>query len=826
MKRKKCKKYIILISIMCNWGFLLSAQKVVLNINKNYASISNERVEINFDLGTGRYNGIDKVSGSLMIKDAWFRLDSGEVAWTDPEHNYKAEIIGSVKDKLGTGQKIRIWYVPQKGYDPHRFLDVTLYDDRDFVVLGWGVKNIHDYTIRVRHAEVLQQGSLFENQAPNNPKVLRSGAGNQQNIVEDSWQIDAHNGAVLTYQDRINGDTRRTIVAGGLFYKEFAKSFESHKGRIKENLGLGKKQYDGEEPFITLSIWDPQGKEVSPGETWESQDNYYLDFVTVDPFDSLENYGHYLAMVNGANPNAYDFPTLCGWMVSTQNLGEGMHINHSTALVDQMDKAKKSGILKYTPIALRLEPDYYCYGDQGNTQQGWWNDDYWSKYGTLSKPYETFHKFSDAVRDAGGRVFTYFQVSLPSNDFARKHPSWMINDDISLLHVDHPHHRPLVRYDYTNPDFQAYVLDMWKRLKNDGVSGIKFDYPETGWERNGGFDDKSYTTTSAYRKIFELSREGMGKDAFLHERNLGETNTPMLDCTIGIVDLQRVWWDASHFEPEMASKIGLRWFKQGKAFRYYPDGKSFYYNGEALPQIERRAFLTLIGLLSGRLELGTSFGSMTEEMQYDLSRIFPVLPNGQAFKPVDMFLGKAHPEIYTYSVDADWKQVLLVNNDTEHSNIIAPPLSGNQVTTGSLGLDENNDYYVFDFWNQKFLGVYNGSENLKVELRPKEANVYSLHKVTGHPKIVGTNRHIMGGMMELSDINWNEKEKTLIFNTQLVKEETMKVFIAVPAHMKYKKSKIEVSNAKVKFIDNGAYVLVELTPLKSGVENSRVKIAF
>ncbi|GGW46011.1 hypothetical protein GCM10007383_32900 [Arenibacter certesii] len=797
-----------------------------LNINKNNASISNDRVAIIFDLSTGRYNGVDKVSGKVMIQDAWFRLDPGEVAWKDPEHKYKAEKIGSVHDKLGTGQKLRIWYMPVKGYDPHRFLDVTLYGDKDFVVLGWGVKNIHDYTIRVRHAEVLQQGLLFDGQIPRDSKVLRSGAGNERNVVEDTWEIDAHNGAMLTYQENTNQDARQTIVAGGLVYKEFAKSFLTHKGRIKEDMGLNKKQFEGEDPYITLSIWDPYGKEVGPGEIWESLDSYYLDFITIDPFDSLETYGQNLAKANDANPNAYDFPTLCGWMVSTKNLGEGMHINHSTALVDQMEKAKKSGILNYTLVALRLEPDYYCYGNQGDTQQGWWNDEYWSKYGALTEPYDSFKKFSNAIEKSGGMVFTYFQVSLPSNDFARKHPTWMINDDISLLHVDHPHHRPLVRYDYTNSDFQAYLLDMWKRLKEDGVIGIKFDYPETGWERNGGFDDKSYTTTAAYRKIFELSREGMGKDAFLHERNLGETNTPMLDCTIGIVDLQRVWWDASHFEPEMASKIGLRWFKQGKAFIYYPDGKSFYYNGEALPQVERRSFLTLIGLLSGRLELGTSFGSMTEEMQYDLSRIFPVLPNGQAFKPVDMFIGKDHPEIYTYDVNEDWKQVLLVNNDTENSTVLTPPLSGNQVTTGSFGLDENSEYYAFDFWNQKFLGIYKGSDTFKVELKPKEANVFSIHKVTGHPKIIGTNRHIMGGMMELSNISWSEKDKVLKFDSQLVKGETMKIFIALPSNMDYKKKKIEASNARVKVIENGDSLIVELNPKNTKAQNSTVSITF
>ncbi|GAA3554349.1 hypothetical protein [Snuella lapsa] len=804
-------KYLLVLVVSFKITTVLS-QDVHIEVNGDYAIIGNDYLDVKFDLTTGQYSCIDKKINQAMIKDAWFRLDAGEVPWRNPKHQYRAESMGIIEDNLGIGKKIRVWYLPEESYDPERFLDLTVYRNKKFVVFGWGVKNPFEYRIRVRNAEILQQGSLFDNQILNMPKVLRSGAGAQANFVEDTWQVDAYNGAMVTYKDASRKNERRTLVGGGLKYDEFAKSFETHRGEIRENLGLGKKNYSGNEPYLTLSIWDPQGKEVLPGETWESKDTYYLDFVTQSPFESLETYGANLALANKAAPKAYNFPTLCGWIVSTKNLGEGKNINHSAALVEQMRKAKTSGILKYTPVTVRLEPDYYCYGNQGNTQQGWWDDAYWSKYNALSKPYETFKKFSKAVKEFGGGVFTYFQVSLPSNDFAKEHPDWMINNDISLLHVDHPHHRPLVRYDYTNTAFQNYLLKMWKKLANDGVMGIKFDYPETGWERDGGFDDKSYTTTSAYRKIYELCREGMGSDAFIHERNLGETNTPLLDCTVGIVDLQRVWWDASHFEPEMASRIGLRWFKQGKAFRYYPDGKSFYFKGEELSSIERRAFLSLVGLLSGRLELGTSFGSMTPDMQYDLSRIYPVLPNGQSFRPIDMFMGKKHPEVYAYDVDKDWKQVLFVNNDVEKSKHLIAPLSGNQVETGALGLEESSIYHVFDFWNQTYLGIYKGDASFSVNFQPKEANVFAFHKVKSHPQIIGTNRHIMCGMMELDDVTWDNDNRTLSFEVKLVREETMRIFIAVPKNKKEVVKKVNASNVKANVIYNDSMIVLELKP--------------
>jgi len=406
---------------------------------------------------------------------------------------------------------------------------------------------------------------------------------------------------------------------------------------------------------------------------------------------------------------------------------------------------------------------------------------------------------------------------MPSNDFALAHPDWMLNDDISLLYEDHSHARPFIRHDYTNPEFQEYTLQMWKRLRKEGVAGIMYDYPHTGWPKDGGFEDKTYTTVSAYRKIYELSREGLGPDVFIHERIMGfpQGGVPRTDCTVGLVDLQRVWMDASHFEPEMASRIGLRWYKQGVAFRYYPDSKSFYQKGEALGEMQRRTFLTLVGLLSGRIEMASSFGTLTEEMAYDLTRLFPVLPNGKSFRPADLLLEKKHPEVYVYEVNDQWKQVILVNNDmgTYRGQVamrktIAAPVSGNQANTGSLDFDRSKNYYVFDFWNQKPLCTIPGTGVLSADLLPGEALVYSVRQVENHPQILGTNRHVMCGMMELSKTNWDRKNRKLEFTADLIRGETMVITIAIPKGAKYRAVDVKSDTAEVSFEQTGQYVKV------------------
>jgi len=799
------KRLLLLSAAILMSSLQLFAQ--LITITQKKASIENEKVSIEFDLETGTYSGIDKSDNIIMFNDAKFLLDRGKnmaIPWKKPKEIIKAEEINNPEAK-----NLRVWYIPQTEYDPVRFLDVLIQKDMPNIIIGWGVKNDFEYEVRVRQAEVLFQAKLFEGQMATNPRVLRGGAGAEPNFVENTWKIDALNSVMLTYNDEKTSNKRKTIVAGGYNYAEYSRKIELHEE--------SKKGTDKGQPFITLTITDPQGKRVPPKTIWKSEDNFYIDFLTENPFESLENYGYQLAKANNAHPNSYNFPTLCGWMVST--IGEGKPINNSPGLAEQMKLAKEKGLNRYTSLAVRLEPDYYCYNNQGNTQQGWWDDEHWAKqypqfhidknYGSLKAPYETFSKFSAEVERMGGQVFTYIQASMPSNDFAATHPEWMLNDDISLLHIEHRHHQPLVRYDYTNPDFQKYVLNMWSRLSKDGVRGIKLDYPETAWAWDGGFDDKSNTTTSAYRKVFELCREGMGKEAFIHERILGDPNTPRLDCTAGIVDLQRVWGDATHFEPEMASRMGLRWYKQGKVFRYYPDGKSFYAKGEALSAKDRRTFLTLVGLLSGRIELGTSIGSMTDEMIFDLTRLYPVLPNGKSFRPVDFLLDKKHPETYVYDVNKKWKQVILVNNNKEKS-IISAPFSGDQVTTGSLGFSPTGRYVVYDFWNENAIGIFSGKESLTRELDKGEALVYSVKELFNYPQIIGTNRHVMCGMFELNNEKWEEQTHKLTFNASLIEGETMNIVIHLPEGKQMTVKNVAADNATSSYSVKDNYLTVSL----------------
>jgi len=519
---------------------------------------------------------------------------------------------------------------------------------------------------------------------------------------------------------------------------------------------------------------DPVGKLVDPGVRYLPDDRFYVDFISNNPFDNLKQYGMSIRLAQRIKLNMYDFPTVCLWYAHEKNYGGGKATNDTVGAVAEMDAIRKSGFLNYSRAAVRLVPD--CYSK--SNQQGWWNDKHFQMHGstnlgefeggTYKAPYETSEKWGKAITERGGIPLTYCQTGFRSEDYAHQFPEYMLFNNATAWKNASEKRAPdddafwgnawkksslLWSFDYTDPGFVKHVKEVYANYRSGGIKGLMFDYPARGWAYGGGMEDKYTTTASAYRNIFKLAQDGLGQECYIHERNMERGS----DITLGLVTSQRTENDTSRISPQVVTRCGLRWYKNRVVVNYDTDSKNIYRLRDDRDAV--RSLMTMSYVTTGRLLLANSFSQMTPEIIHDLTRIFPFHTIPESARPVDAFTQK-YPRIYDFEVSPSWHQLTLFNSDSDNKLDLDVKLSGS-IAEGTLGLNPDDEYYLYDFWNDDFVGKVAGSGKLSQQLRPGEARMLSVHVVKDHPQFISTNRHIMQGYLDLIKIEWLPGRNTL-----------------------------------------------------------------
>ncbi len=535
---------------------------------------------------------------------------------------------------------------------------------------------------------------------------------------------------------------------------------------------------------------DPVGKKVDPGTTYIPEDQFYIDVTSQDPFEALEQYGRMVARAQQVKLNLYDFPTVCLWYAECNEYGGGSAENTTLGAVKEMEVIAKRGFLKYSRAAVRLVPDSYL----PDNQQGWWDDVHWqretgptetSKGGRHVEPYETSGKWGKAVTARGGIPLTYFQTGFRSEDYAKAFPEHMLfnkrfawkgepGDTAGELFTTWKTAwtRPgkLWGYDYTDPGFIKHVEEVYANLKSGGIKGLMFDYPFTGWASGGGMEDDYSTTAAAYRTIFRLPYEGLGPESYVDERNLDRGS----DVSIGYVASMRTENDTDVMDGTSVVRCGLRWYKNRVLYSQDMDSKNIVRLEGNRDQV--RALLTMAYVTSGRLLLANSFSLFSDQTYRDITRTFPYHAENRSARPVDAFVND-YPMVYDYPIDDQWHQVTFYNPDTVNAGTAGIALVG-QAVNGALGLDADQSYHVYDFWNDHYIGQIAGSSRLAQDLRPGEARMMSVRQVVPHPQLLSTDRHIMQGYLDVENIQWNEKNKTLSGTSRVIGEDRYVITLA------------------------------------------------
>jgi len=751
-------------------------------------SLENRFLRVRYDLTRGTYMVYDQRGERVVLVDAVTRVATARSDAAGARHTVQPEPLA---DALGMGRAMLVASDIPGG--PRILLRLALYDDDPVLALTVGLENTTGAVLQVKEMSPLV-GIAFQGfDTQTDYATLDGNSGGGKTAVSREPSRRSLNNLLATFGPR---GAKRSLVLGGLSYSEFEKDAEV------ERLADGSLR-------VGMTARDPVGKRVDPGTRYlVAQDRFQIDFATDNPFEAVEAYAERVRLAQGVVLPVCRFPIVDTWFAQVPHFGGGEDRagyrarNDSLGAVEEMEAVSRSGFLKYSTVAVLIEPDLYESLTNKNTQQGWWDDEHWqrgpnnrtrgagswvSSNGQFVPPYETARKWAGAIRALGGIPMIYVQTGFRSQDYAESFPGHMLYNEPNRPHLtdtgeqayrdkEKKYPRKL-GYDYTDPGFIRHLREVWERLRLAGIQGVKFDYPDypfTGWPA-GGMEDRYATTAMHYRNVFRLAQEGLGPEAYLHERTLARGS----DVTLGLITSQRTEGDTDKINPAMVSRVGLRWYKNRVLMNYDMDGKNPFH---ALPANRDgvRSMLTMTYVASGTLMIVPSFGRMPPEQIHDLSRLYPFHANRQSARPVDAFEREV-PQVYQFRIDAGSQQLTFYNPDSEAPMRIGVELAGD-TAFGALGLDAAKEYYVYDFWNDRLIGRISGAQRFEQTLRPGEARMMAVRETVAHPQLLSTDRHVMQGYVDVLGCEWDATKRELRGVSAVIGGEPYRLVIATNGH--------------------------------------------
>ena len=364
--------------------------------------------------------------------------------------------------------------------------------------------------------------------------------------------------------------------------------------------------------------------------------------------------------------------------------------------------------------------------------------------------------------------------------------------------------------DMTNPDTQAYVRSIVRRIAHDwGYDYFKMDGLWTGtatkltYVNNGYveddigeavFHDSDKTNIEAYRDGFKLVREAAGPDVFF----LGccaSQNMRSFGGSFGLVDAMRIGpdngtnWQALCRGPWHGAN---RYFLHGRVWYNDPDP---VYIRPNMPLAHARLICSWV-TLSGQLTVFSEWLPDLPEERIDLLR--RSMPNhGLRPRPVDLFENElAQIWLLTDTRRKVRRDVIgLFNWDEQKPAEVNRPLS-------QIGLPEAKRFVGYDYWADRFVPPF--ADRLRCTLPGGSCRVLAVRPETDCPQLISTSRHITQGIVDVMEETWDADNLTLCGRSQVVAGDPYEMRIIVPAG----EESYRITGAKASSDDSGAEVQV------------------
>ena len=283
--------------------------------------------------------------------------------------------------------------------------------------------------------------------------------------------------------------------------------------------------------------------------------------------------------------------------------------------------------------------------------------------------------------------------------------------------------------------------------------------------------DPSLDGARAMRLATETIQAVIGPERFL--LNCGSDYTSCGIChgmrTGGDIDLRSGW---AGMRPAIHATLEWLWLN---TYAFYTDPDAVCVRAP-LPFAQAQLWATLLGITGQLLMASDRMYALGDDRVELLRRIFPVAD----IHPMELYPLDIHvpPRIFDLKVALPkvglWDVVALFNWSETDACII-------ELSPARLGL-RGAQWICLDVWAGALLSSGNGY--LSIELPAMSTRVIAYWPRLGHPQVIGSNRHLTQGAVDLLAVRWDASRLTLSGASRVVGGEAyhLRIFIAEGYH--------------------------------------------
>ncbi|MDZ7316905.1 MAG: alpha-galactosidase [candidate division KSB1 bacterium] len=373
---------------------------------------------------------------------------------------------------------------------------------------------------------------------------------------------------------------------------------------------------------------------------------------------------------------------------------------------------------------------------------------------------------ADRIRAFGlkpGLWIAPFVISEPTEVF-QKHPDWLLrhpdgrlkrvgpwpSEDSDWARSENPRRYCL---DITHPQAAEWLYDLFDTVANRwGYEMIKVDF--VGWSLLSAerYYDPSISPAMAYRRAFEIMRKAAGPHCHLQDCGPGPV-------TVGLIDSMRIELDQNYGFRSNAWRqyVSTTGSAAAVAKRWYFHKRTWINDADhlclgLLSYSQAQAVATIIALSGGNVISGDRLTDLDPTRLEILKKALPAY--GETARAADL-LDRDPARIQVLPIKrpfGEWTIAAFFNDDETDCCSYTLPME-------RLFLDNNKTYLAFDFWREAFFGEVKGE--LTVLVPPTGVTLLALHEKRGVPQVIGTDRHILQGAVELEKVHWDESAQAL-----------------------------------------------------------------